>query len=342
MLDNAVYVDGRRLEPESLDQTFELLRERGGLAWIGLFRPTEDELAAVTREFELHELAVEDAVHAHQRPKIERYGDTLFVVLRPARYLDSEEVVEIGELHVFLGPDYAVTIRHSANPELGPVRQRLESQPELLALGPEAVLYAVLDKVVDDYVPVLDGLRTDLDQIEEQVFGGETGVSRRIYELSGEVIGFQRACQPLLGVLEALSSGFEKYHVDLELQRRLRDVQDHVVRIVERVGGYRDLLASALTVNAALVNQRQNEEITRLTEATYQQTEAMFRQSEVVKRISAWAAILFAPTLVGTVYGMNFDVMPELEWTWGYPFALVLMVLCAITLYLVFKSKKWI
>ncbi|MGW5361229.1 magnesium/cobalt transporter CorA [Actinopolymorpha pittospori] len=335
VVDNAIYVGGERVEPETLEQTYELIRDRRGMGWIGLFRPTTEEIASVAQEFGLHPLAVEDAVHAHQRPKLERYGDTLFVVLRPARYVDSPEIVEVGELHVFLGKDFVVTIRHSAAPELAPVRKRLEAHPELLRCGPEAILYAILDRIVDDYVPVLRGLGDDIEEIEAQVFGGQAGVTRRIYELSREVIEFQRACQPLVDVVDALSDGFDKYAVDVELRRKLRDVHDHVVRVVERVEAFRQLLASALTVNASVVAQRQNEEITRLTEAT-------FRQSEEVKRISGWAAILFAPTLVGTVYGMNFTHMPELHWTLGYPFAVVLMFCVSVILYVVFKFRGWL
>ncbi|GAA5025261.1 magnesium/cobalt transporter CorA [Actinopolymorpha pittospori] len=335
VVDNAIYVGGERVEPETLEQTYELIRDRRGMGWIGLFRPTAEEIASVAQEFGLHPLAVEDAVHAHQRPKLERYGDTLFVVLRPARYVDSPEIVEVGELHVFLGKDFVVTIRHSAAPELAPVRKRLEAHPELLRCGPEAILYAILDRIVDDYVPVLRGLGDDIEEIEAQVFGGQAGVTRRIYELSREVIEFQRACQPLVDVVDALSDGFDKYAVDVELRRKLRDVHDHVVRVVERVEAFRQLLASALTVNASVVAQRQNEEITRLTEAT-------FRQSEEVKRISGWAAILFAPTLVGTVYGMNFTHMPELHWTLGYPFAVVLMFCVSVILYVVFKFRGWL
>ena len=339
VVDNAVYVDGlRAAEPESLDRTYELLRRQDGrdcMAWIGLYRPDADEIASVAAEFGLPELAVEDAVHAHQRPKLEHYGDTLFVVLRPARYIDHVEVVEVGELHVFIGKEFVVTVRHAAEPDLAQVRKRLESEPELLRHGPEAVLYAILDRVVDDYVPVVRGLQTDIDEIETQVFGGDPGASRRTYQLSREVIEFDRACQPLIGMLDSLADGFDNYRVDVELQRSLRDVQDHAVRVVERVEAFRQLLANILTVNAALVGQRQNEEMTRLTEAS-------LKQSEEVKRISSWAAILFAPTLVGTVYGMNFEFMPELRWPLGYPMALALMLAVSGVLYTLFKHRGWL
>ena len=336
VVDNAIYVDGRRAaEPESLEQTYELLRDEHGMGWIGLYRPDDEEIASVATEFGLHELAVEDAVHAHQRPKLERYGDTLFVVLRPARYVDPEEVVEIGELHVFVGKDFVVTIRHANKPDLALVRKRLESDPELLEHGPEAVLYAILDRVVDDYIPVVAGLQTDIDEIETQVFGGDPGVSRRIYQLSREVIEFQRACDPLLDVLDSLADGLDQDRVDVELQRGLRDVHDHATRVIERVDAFRQLLSNILTVNAALVGQRQNEETMRLTETS-------IAQGEQVKKISSWAAILFAPTLVGGIYGMNFDAMPELQWRYGYPFALLLMVLVAVTLYTLFKRRGWL
>ncbi|HEY8458379.1 MAG TPA: magnesium and cobalt transport protein CorA [Actinopolymorphaceae bacterium] len=318
-----------------MEQTYKLLQESGGMGWIGLHRPDQAELWSVAREFGLHELAVEDAIHAHQRPKLERYGETLFVVLRPARYIDRDEMVDIGELHVFIGPDFVITIRHSEDPDLTAVKERLEGEPELLKMGPEAVLYAIMDRIVDDYQPVLAGLQTDIDEIETEVFGGGIEVSRRVYQLSREVIEFDRACRPLLDVLDALTAGFDKYAVDLELRRMLRDVRDHTVRVVERVDAYRQFLESILTVNAALVAQRQNEEMRRLTEASY-------RQNEQVKRISGWAAILFAPTLVGTVYGMNFDRMPELHWAYGYPFSLALMLLVSVTLYVVFKVRGWL
>jgi magnesium transporter len=335
VVDNAIYVEGRRMEPESLEQTYELVHEHRGMAWIGLFQPDQSELRSVADEFGLHDLAVEDAVHAHQRPKLERYGDTLFVVLRPARYVDHQEVVAIDELHLFVGPDFVVTIRHGATPDLKSVRRRLEGRPDLLSMGPEAVLYAILDRVVDDYQPIVAGLRVDIDEIETEVFGGESEVSRRVYQLTREVIEFDRACRPLVEVLDALSAGFLKYNVSVELQRLLRDVRDHTVRVVERVESYRSLLENMLTVNAALVAQRQNEEMRRLSEAS-------FRQSEEVKRISGWAAILFAPTLVGTVYGMNFIHMPELHWPYGYPFALASMLVVSITLYAIFKIRGWL
>jgi magnesium transporter len=336
LVDNAVYVDGHRTaDPQSLDETYELLRDRHGMAWIGLYRPDLAEIRSVANEFGLHELAVEDAILAHQRPKLERYDTTLFTVLRPARYIDADERVEFGELHVFTGKDFVVSIRHAESPDLAKVRRRLEQSPDLLRCGPEAILYAIFDQVVDEYAPVVAGLENDIDEIEDQLFGGDPAVSRRIYELLREVIEFQRATAPLCDMLTRLESGFDKYEVNIELRRNLRDVHDHATRITERADSFRALLQNALTVHTTLVGQQQNEEMRSLTETS-------LKQNEEVKKISAWAAILFAPTLVGTVYGMNFDHMPELHWHAGYPLALGLMVVTSVVLFLVFRRRGWL
>jgi magnesium transporter len=336
MVDAGVYVAGRRVDsPKTVVEAAQVLRSTpDALAWIGLFRPTDAQFRPVAEEFGLHELAVEDAIVAHQRPKLERYGDTLFVVLRAATYLDREEEVEFGEIHIFVGPNFILTVRHSRTPDLGNVRHRMESSPELLALGPEAVLYAILDSVVDGFAPVVAGLDKDIDEIEAQVFRGDPKVSRRIYELSTEVIEFQRSTRPLHAMLDALVAGFEKYDTNEELQRYLRDVADHATTVVERVASFRQNLSDILTTNATLVSQAQNEEVRRLTEAN-------IAQNEEVKRISAWAAIIFAPTLIGTIYGMNFD-MPELHWAFGYPFALGLMAVISVGLWLIFRRRGWL
>jgi magnesium transporter len=322
IVDNAIYVDGRRSEtPDSLEQAHEACRAADGFAWIGLYEPTQEEFESVAGEFDLHELAVEDAITAHQRPKIERYGDSIFVVLKSARYRDETETVEFGEIHAFVGSDFIITVRHGQASELHEVRERLENDPDLLRRGPTAVLYAIMDRVVDDYAPVAEGLETDIDEIEAAVFGGgDAGVSRRIYALSREVIGFRRAVHPLNGMLETMIEG-EVYDFDSELHRYLRDVQDHALRVTERVEAFRELLSNILSVNLTLVGINQNDE---------------------VKKISAWAAILFAPTLVAGIYGMNFEVMPELTWASGYPFALTLMVATAVLLHLIFKRAGWL
>ena len=336
IVDNAVYVNGMRTaDPESLDETYFALRQREGMAWIGLYRPDAEELQSVGEEFDLNPLAVEDALAGHQRAKLEHYGECLFLVLRPARYRDDVEKVDFGEIHIFAGDEYVVTVRHAESPDLAKVRRRMESMPEFLALGPEAVLYGILDQVVDEYEPVAAGLENDIDEIEDDLFGADPEVSRRIYELSRQVITFQRATSPLAGILQALMAGTPQRPADADLQDHLRDVLDHVLRLNERVAAFRALLQNALAVNAALVAQRQNEEMQRMTESS-------FRQNEQVKRISSWAAILFAPTLVASIYGMNFTAMPELTWTYGYPYAIGLMLAMGLGLYVTFKHNKWI
>ena len=302
-------------------------RDADGIAWLGLYRPTHEEFADVTREFALHELAVEDAVGAHQRAKLEHYGETLFCVLHPARYIDETETVEFGEVHVFAGPQFVITVRHGHAPDLAAVRRGLEARPDLLRRGPVAILHAIMDRVVDDYAPVVAGVENDIDEIEDEVFdvGVRADVSRRIYELTREVIAFQRATKPLVAMLERLivAPGVEE-----EEGRYLRDVQDHALRVKEQADGFRELLQNILSVN--------------LTLETKTLGEVANEQNEEVKKISAWAAILFAPSIVGTVYGMNFDHMPELRWQHGYAFALGLMGAVSLALYLLFKRRHWI
>lgn len=342
IVDNVIYTAGRRLaHPASLGTTVEELRAANqgqeSFCWIGLLRPDPGEMHAVAREFSLHPLAVEDTIAAHQRPKIERYGDITFVVLRPARYVDHAEVIKLGEIHIFLGPDFVISVRHADEPDIGAIRARLEADPELLSQGPPAVLYAILDRVVDDYAPVLNELQVDLDEIEVQVFADEPRASQRTYQLTREVIEFQRAVSPLRDMLSDLRDGLKDRggDRDLELRRVLRDVADHVTHVNDRVQSFRELLTNLLDIDNVLIARRQNEEMARLTQAGYD-------QNEQVKRISSWAAILFAPTLIASIYGMNFHRIPELAWAWGYPFALALMVLLAVGLYVTFKRRGWL
>jgi magnesium transporter len=326
IVDSAIYVDGKRVaDRPSLDDIGVASQDGSAVAWVGLYRPSAEELAAVAREFELHPLAVEDAVKAHQRPKLERYGETLFVVLKPARYVDEIELVEVGEIHVFAGPTFVVTVRHGETPDLRDVRRRMEDDPTLLRRGSFAILHAILDRVVDDYAPVVAGLQNDVDEVESEVFGGNPNVSRRIYKLSREVIEFERATRPLPAIVQRLA---DEEPADAEVARYLRDVEDHALRIQERVEAFRALLQNILQVN--------------LTLETRNLSEVGIAQNEQVKRISAWAAILFAPTLIGTIYGMNFEHMPELRWLLGYPFALLLMLAVSATLFIVFKRRGWI
>jgi magnesium transporter len=322
----AIYRDGHRVvETDDLANIAEACNAGDGIAWIGLYRPTFEEFAEVTRQFDLHDLAVEDAVKAHQRSKLERYGDTLFCVLRPARYIDDSETVEFGEVHVFAGPQFVITVRHGEMPDLGVVRNGLEARPDLLSRGPVAILHAIVDRVVDDYTPVVAGVENDIDEIEDEVFDGSAGASRRVYELTREVIDFQRATKPLIPILEGLMADSD---VGEEERRYVRDVLDHALRVQEQVDGFRQLLQSILNVN--------------LTLETKALSEASIRQNEEVKKISAWAAILFAPSVIGTVYGMNFRHMPELHWRFGYLFAVGLMAAVSLALYLLFKRRSWI
>lgn len=335
----AVYRDGIRLPgTPTLALARETATESGGFTWVGLLRPDAAQLAELAETFGLHPLALEDVAQGHQRPKLERYDDVTFMVLRPARYLDEPELVEFGELHLFVGPDFVITIRHAENPELGAVRRRMEAEPELLRLGASAALYAILDRVVDDYEPVVAGLENDIGEIEDVLFNGD-GVSRdlakRIYLLSREVIEFLRATRPLLDAAQERHRAAEDLGLDTELRRYLRDVIDHLIRIVERLEGFRQLLRDTLTVHMGLINQERNDQMASMTEMS-------IKQSDDMKKISSWAAIIFAPTLISGIYGMNFEVMPELAWPLGYPLALVAMLGFAGVLYAIFKKKDWL
>ena len=326
IVDSAIYVDGRRTESSDLAGIRSICRKRGGFAWIELVDPSKEEFASLSSEFDLPEMAVRGAINTHHRPRLERYGDSFFIVLRTAHYLDKQERVEFGEIHIFLGRDFVITVRHGEASSLAGVRKALEGEPGFLSRGTGTVLWAVVDRVVDGYDPVIDGLENDVDEIEEEVFGGNADVSRRIYELSREVLEFRRAAQPLAKVLEHLFE--ESYGVDREVVRRMRSVHEHVLRVSEQIDGFRELLSNILSVNLTLVSVEQNA--------------AMQNQSAQVQKISAWAAIVAVPTLITGVYGMNFRYMPELTWLLGYPFALVLMATISGLLYLGFKRAGWL
>jgi len=337
VVNNAVYQDGARIaSPTSLHETFDVLSKNPkALAWIGLYRPDAEELGELQREFGLHELAIEDAALGHQRPKLERYGDTLFLVLRAATYDDADEEVDFGELHIFAGTNFLITVRHSDGPDLSVVRRRMEKSPDALKEGTEAVLYGILDAVVDGYSPVVAGLANDIDEIETQVFDGDPKVSKRIYLLNREVIEFERAVAPLSAIIKTLAAGFADGYVGEVLEQYLRDVEDHVTQIKERIEEFRVLLRDILAVHTSLVGQRQTEEARSLSEQSNQ-------QAIESRRIAGWAAILFAPSLIAGIYGMNFHDMPELSWEYGYPMALGFMVLFMLILYIVFKRRGWL
>jgi magnesium transporter len=323
VVDCALYCGGHRKGGRiPLSDAMESAQDDEGFVWIGLHEPDEAALAVVAEEFGLHPLAVEDAVHAHQRPKLETYGDTVFLVLKTVRYVDHEEVVETGELMLFLGEDFVVTVRHGEAAGLGDVRRELEARPDLLAVGPSVVLWAVADRVVDGYAPAISSLETDIDEIELQVFsGGRLGdPTERIYKLKREVLDFKRAVRPLVEATERLAGGSHRL-VHESVQPYFRDVHDHVVRAAEQVEAMDDLLTGALQSNLAQVSMRQNGDM---------------------RKISAWVAIAGGNTLVAGVYGMNFEHMPELGWLYGYPFALGLMLVLSLALYRGFKRNEWL
>jgi magnesium transporter len=322
IVDCAIYEEGRRRDGSvDLQDAYRVCRQGGKFAWIGMYEPTEEEFESLRREFDLHPLAVEDAVHAHERPKLEVFDATVFIVLKTARYKDSAEVVEFGEILIFLGHDYILTVRHGEASELGPVRERLESQPELLKHGPGAVLHAIVDRVVDDYAPALAGLSEDIEQVENEVFsGGRTNPAERIYRLKREVLEFNRAAAPLVDPVDRLAKGHYE-HIPPDVRAYFRDVNDHLIRVHEQLESYRDLLTSVLQANLAQVTVRQNDD---------------------VRRISAIVAILAVPTMLAGIYGMNFEHMPELGWTFGYPLVIVVMLTICAFLFRFFRRAGWL
>ena len=352
-IDGHVYVDGHRTaSPRTLEEADDLLRSGDAVAWIGLSSPDPASIDEAAARFGLHPLAVEDAQKGHQRAKLERYGDTMFVVLRPGFYDDASERVEFGEIHLFVGPRFVITLRRGIRPDLADARRSLEAEPEFLSRGPEAMLTALLDEIVDGYAPVVSGLEEDIDQVEDSLFSDgnvDPALSERIYRLIEQVISFQRAIGPLPGVVQGLLRGADRYGTGDDVQNRLRNVLDHIVRITERVNTCRSLLENALSVHSTLVSLEQNDAMRRMSSASLAQGEESrqlaketIAQGEEVKKISSWAAILFTPTLIASIYGMNFDHMPELHWLWGYPFAILLMIATGVGLWAVFTYKKWL
>ncbi|HZI90425.1 MAG TPA: magnesium/cobalt transporter CorA [Thermoleophilaceae bacterium] len=321
-VDCAVYDQGRRRAGEF--QLHDALKECHGndtFAWIGLYEPSEDEFDSVRREFQLHELAVEDAIKAHQRPKLEVYGDMLFLVLKTARYLDREEVVEFGEILVFLGHGFIITVRHGEATALHDVRENVERNPELLKCGPGAVLHAIVDRVVDDYMPAIEGLRVDTEEVETDVFSPDrTSSAQRIYFLKREVLEFTRATAPLVEPVNRLAQGRYE-HVHPEVHPYFRDVDDHLARVHEQLEAFSDLLTSVLAANLSQVTVQQNED---------------------VRKISAAVALIAVPTMIAGIYGMNFEHMPELGWQYGYPLVVGVMVALCAAMYRYFKRVGWL
>ncbi|MFI9765435.1 magnesium and cobalt transport protein CorA [Streptomyces sp. NPDC052415] len=324
------YRDGRRVPGGGdLVETVERVRKHGdGFVWLGLHEPTDLEFADIAELFELHPLAVEDAIEAHQRPKLERYDETLFAVFKTVCYVEHEEltatseVVNTGEIMVFTGHDFVITVRHGRHGSLGPLREELEADPEQLAKGPAAVLHALADHVVDEYLSVTDSVQGDLDQVETDVFA-EAGARvdpGRIYQLKRELLELKRAVAPLARPLEELATRPIRV-VDPEIQAYFRDVTDHLLRVKDQIASFDELLNSILQAHLAQVTVAQNEDM---------------------RKITAWAALVAVPTMVCGVYGMNFDHMPELHWQFGYPLVIGVIAVACLTLYRGFRRNGWL
>jgi magnesium transporter len=323
----AVYVDGRRQEPVTPADALRMATEREGFVWLGLYEPTASELETIAQQYGLHPLAVEDAVYAHQRPKLERYDDSIFLVLKTATYVEHEEltstseVVDTGEVMVFVGPHYVITVRHGEHGGLADLRERLEKEHDLLCLGPAAVLYAVADLVVDAFVEVATAVDEDVDELEASVFSPQrTDDIGRLYQLKRELLSLRRAVSPLEVPLQKLAE-WEIDGVPEAMRSYFRDVLDHTIRVRDQVGGLDELLTSILQASLARTSLADNED---------------------TRKISAWAAMIAVPTLITGVYGMNFEFMPELHWRFGYPLVLVLIVVVCSMLYRGFKRNGWL
>ncbi|AXK32236.1 magnesium and cobalt transport protein CorA [Streptomyces armeniacus] len=328
IVDCAIYRDGHRSErhqPADFAGALDEARAAGNaFLWIGLYEPTEDEFALVTSEFGLHPLAVEDALSAHQRPKLETYDDSLFLVLKPVLYDDATSTVSTGELMLFVGDSFVVTVRHGTTNPLSTVRERLERDPEVLQHGPTAVMYAVSDAVVDDYMDVAAELHVDLDELEEEVFTPEGAdrkrIAERIYAFKRQVLEFRRSASPLAEPMTRLAGGGVPFVHSPSLPF-FRDVSDHLTRANEQVEGLDRLLSDILSAYLAQMGVRQNDDM---------------------RKISAWAAMFAVPTMIAGVYGMNFDHMPELHWSWAYPAVVGLMAGACLVLFRFFKRRGWL
>jgi magnesium transporter len=323
IVDCAHYRDGKRQHegPMRPEDAAAICRREPGFVWLGMVDPGPEELAHMQATFGLHELAVEDAQSFHLRPKVEQYEDEiLFVVLRTARYVDDREEVEFGEISIFISPRFVITVRQGAASDLHGARLRLEQRPALLEEGSGAVLWAIFDKVVDDYAPVVEGLERDIEEVEHTVFSGAAAPTQRIYFLRREVSDFYRAIHPLVVPVEGLERGTIAL-VTPALRQYFRDIGDHLKLVNEEVAAQRDLLTTVLEANMAVISAEQSEE---------------------VRKISAWAAIITVPTFIASFYGMNFEHMAELRWAWAYPAVIALMVLSAVALFISFKRARWL
>ncbi|WP_026422321.1 magnesium/cobalt transporter CorA [Actinokineospora inagensis] len=329
VVDCGVYVDGIRLPGRwtHIDAVAEVRRRGEGFVWIGLHEPDAEQIQGVAETFGLHELAVEDAVTAHQRPKLERYDDNLFMVLKTVRYVEHEspttanEIVETGEIMAFLGVDYVVTVRHGKHSALHELRNELERSPDRLKAGPAAVLHAIADHVVDSYLAVTDAFENDIDEIEKAVFAPRSPVSaEQMYLMKREILELRRSVMPLANPLRRLAEGGSPLVPDT-VRSYFRDVDDHLTTVSERVTSFDELLTTLVDATLAKISLQQNTDM---------------------RKITSWAAILAVPTMVVGVYGMNFDNMPELRWRFGYPLVMVVIFLACLVLYRIFRKNQWL
>jgi magnesium transporter len=322
VVNSVAYAEGRRVGDVEIPDISEALKQPGVFVWVGLHDPSPELLQQIQKEFGLHDLAVEDARVAHQRPKLEQYGDSVFVVLRPAILASDQQRIELGETHLFLGPRYIVSIRHGDTPGYAAVRTRCESTPALLAKGPGFVLYAVMDFIVDHYFPVLDTLGDQLESLENEIFSEtfDRKTVERIYDLKRNLVEVKRAVSPLVDVCNRLVR-FDMQLIPEDTRPYFRDVYDHAIRINDHVDTLRELLTGALEAHLSLTAVSQN---------------------DAMKKLAAWAAIIAVPTMVAGIYGMNFKFMPELEWRYGYPVVMASMLTAAVYLYYRFKQSGWL
>jgi magnesium transporter len=318
----AAYAGGRRVADVEIKDISEVLKQRDRFVWIGLHEPDEDLLRQVQEEFGLHDLAIEDAHNAHQRPKLERYGDSLFVVLRTAQMNREQGRIEFGETHLFVGANHVVSIRHGPSLSYADVRARCETTPQLLSKGPGFVLHAIMDFIVDRYFPIVDALEEALDRLEDEIFGERFSreTTARIYHLKRDLLDVKRAVSPLVDMCNRLMR-FDLEIIPDDTRPYFRDVYDHVIRINEMVDALRELLTTALEANLSLISVAQN---------------------DAMKRLAGWAAIFAVPTMIAGIYGMNFKFMPELDWPLGYPLIWALMLAGCGFLYYRFKRSGWL
>ncbi len=316
------YHKGLRVANVEINEISSMLRKRDHFVWVGLHEPGADLLKNIQQAFGLHDLAIEDSFKAHQRPKLETYGDSIFLVLRNVQIVPNDYHIDFGETHFFLGPNYIVNIRHGSSLAYTEVRARCEETPELLSKGPAFALYAVMDSIVDQYFPVIEELEKELDEVEDEIFGNKPtrGTTQRIYELKRELLEVKRVITPIIDICNRLMR-FDIKLVPDDTRPYFRDVYDHAIRINEMLETTRDLVTAALEANFSLTS---------------------ISQSEVSKKFAGWAAIIGVPTMIAGIYGMNFEAMPELHWTYAYPVVLIVTFCLCIILYIFFKRSGWL